>query len=148
MTHRCGWLVIVAAWSAAAEPEEACTPAVLPVLDLAPFAGGDDDAQRAVAVEHAERAVVHVHTSHWCAAEQGLAPLLPSKWRGGSVLVYHPEAVASRRDVLVRYLSSTLAPPVDRVEFAARLRSLGDGQAALTEKSLAGMLRSYSVMIK
>ena len=37
--HRCGWLVIVAAY-AAAEPEEACTPAVLPVLDLAPFAGG------------------------------------------------------------------------------------------------------------
>ena len=34
MTHRCGWLVIVAA-CAAAEPEEACTPAVLPVLDLA-----------------------------------------------------------------------------------------------------------------
>ena len=27
--------MIVAAWSAAAEPEEACTPAVLPVLDLA-----------------------------------------------------------------------------------------------------------------
>ena len=50
MTHRCGWLVIVAA-CAAAEPEEACTPAVLPVLDLAPFAGGDDDAQRAVARE-------------------------------------------------------------------------------------------------
>ena len=48
--HRCGWLVIVAA-CAAAEPEEACTPAVLPVLDLAPFAGGDDDAQRTVARE-------------------------------------------------------------------------------------------------
>ena len=50
MAHRCGWLVIVAA-CAAAEPEEACTPAVLPVLDLAPFAGGDDDAQRTVARE-------------------------------------------------------------------------------------------------
>ena len=48
MTHRRGWLVVVAAY-AAAEPEEACTPAVLPVLDLAPFAGGDDDAQRTVA---------------------------------------------------------------------------------------------------
>ena len=48
MTHRRGWLVVVAG-HAAAEPEEACTPAVLPVLDLAPFAGGDDDAQRTVA---------------------------------------------------------------------------------------------------
>ena len=33
--------MIVAA-CAAAEPEVACTPAVLPVLDLAPFAGGDE----------------------------------------------------------------------------------------------------------
>ena len=34
MTHRCGWLPLLAAACAAAEPE-ACTPAVLPVLDLA-----------------------------------------------------------------------------------------------------------------
>lgn len=98
--------------------------------------------------EHAERAVVHVHASHWCSAEQGLSPVLAPKSRGGSVFIYHPEAVAARRDTLTRYLGGVLAPPVDKAEFSARLRSLGDGQSALTEKSLAGMLRSYSVMIK
>ena len=29
--------------------------------------------------QRAERAVVHVHTSHWCAVEQHLAPTLPSR---------------------------------------------------------------------
>jgi len=98
--------------------------------------------------QRAERAVVHVHTSHWCAAEQGLAPNLPSKSRGGSFFVYHPDAVAARRDALVRYLAGVVSPPIDRAEFGGRVRTLGDGQAALTEKSLAGMLRSYSLMVK
>jgi len=35
MAHRCGWLPLLVAACAAVEPEEACTPAVLPVLDLA-----------------------------------------------------------------------------------------------------------------
>ena len=102
----------------------------------------------AMSGQRAERAVVPVHTSHWCGGEQGLAPILPSKSRGGSVFVYHPDAVAMRRDALVRYLSAVAAPAVDRIELGARVRTLGDGQAALTEKSLAGMLRSYSLLVK
>ncbi len=49
MAHRCVWLTVLVAACAAADPEACLTPAVLPVLDLAPFAGGDNDAQRAVA---------------------------------------------------------------------------------------------------
>lgn len=98
--------------------------------------------------QRAERAVVHVHTSHWCATEQGLAPALPAKARGGSMLVFHPDAVAARRDALVKYLAATVSPPVDRADLGGRVRTLGDGQAALTEKSLAGMLRSYTLMVK
>jgi hypothetical protein len=96
----------------------------------------------------AERAVVHVHASHWCATEQGLAPKLPSKTRGGSLLVYHPEAVAVRRAALVSELAASVTPPVPHDELLGRVQTLGEGQAALTEKALAGMLRAYSLLVK
>lgn len=101
-----------------------------------------------VSGQRAERAVVRVHASHWCAAEQGLAPALPTKTPAGSIFVYHPDAVATRRDALVRYLSVASSTPVDRADFGGRVRTLGDGQAALTEKALAGMLRGYSLIVK
>ncbi len=41
-----------------------------------------------------------------------------------------------------------MTPPVEAGELLGRLQTLGDGQAALTEKALAGMLRSYALMIK
>lgn len=97
---------------------------------------------------HAESAVVHVHASHWCAVEQGLAPLLPSKTRDGSAVVYHVDAVAARREDLVGVLSRESSPPVDRRELGSRVRTLGEGQAALTEKALAGMLRAYALTVK
>eukprot|EP00322_Chrysochromulina_rotalis_P018355 CAMPEP_0115848752 /NCGR_PEP_ID=MMETSP0287-20121206/11090_1 /TAXON_ID=412157 /ORGANISM="Chrysochromulina rotalis, Strain UIO044" /LENGTH=392 /DNA_ID=CAMNT_0003302687 /DNA_START=17 /DNA_END=1195 /DNA_ORIENTATION=- len=101
--------------------------------------------------QRAERAVVHVHASHWCAEERGLAPTLPSLARAGSTLVVHPQAIAARRDALVRYLclaASVGGPSVERSEFLARVRTLGDGQAQLTEKAFAGMLRSYSLLFQ
>ena len=64
------------------------------------------------------------------------------------MLVYHPDAVAARRATLVMYLASTVSPPVAPAELSSRVTTLGDGQAALSEKALAGMLRGYSLMIK
>ena len=96
----------------------------------------------------AERAVLHVHASHWCAREQGLAPMLPSKAPGGAIFAYHPDVVAARREALVQLLAGSVTPPVERTELLARVQTLGDGQAALTEKALAGMLRSYALMVK
>merc|ERR1740130_667649 len=72
---------------------------------------------------HAERAIVKVHGSHWCWAEQGLAPAIPAKTKLGSVFLYNVEAVT---------------PVVEPGEMAARMRALGDGQAHLTEKAQAG----------
>jgi len=95
-----------------------------------------------------ERAVVHVHASHWCAAEQGLAPRFPSKTRSGSILLYHPEAVRARREALVQQLAASVTPAVERLELLGRVQTLGEGQAALTEKALAGMLRSYALMVQ
>ena len=123
----------------------------------------------------AERAVVHVHASHWCASlppipslplrsrvslptqasllprcavEQGLAPALPSKTRAGSAFFFSPDAVTARRERLTTFVARSAAPSVDPKEYASRLRALGEGQARLTEKALAGMLRSYSLMLK
>jgi len=96
----------------------------------------------------AERAVVHVHASHWCASEQRLAPALPTKTRGGSMLVYQPDAVAARREALVAQLAGSVTPPVERAELLGRVQTLGEGQAALTEKAIAGMLRGYSLTVK
>ena len=96
----------------------------------------------------AERAVVHVHASHWCATEQRLAPTLPTKTRGGSMFIYHPDAVAARREALARQLAGSVTPPVASGELLARVKTLGDGQAALSEKALAGMLRSYALMVR
>jgi len=96
----------------------------------------------------AERAVVHIHANHWCSNERGLAPTLASKTRSGSVLFYHPDAVAVRRDTIVRQLTTAWSSSINREEFAARMRTLGEGQAQLTEKALAGMMRSYSLLVK
>ena len=96
----------------------------------------------------AERAVLHVHASHWCASERALAPTLSAKTPGGSFLVYHPDAVRARRASLVKQLAGSVTPPVARAELLGRVQALGDGQAALSEKALAGMLRSYSLTIK
>ena len=99
----------------------------------------------------AERAVVHVHASHWCAEELALAPALSSLNRAGSVLIYHAQAVGQRRDALVRYLSTAASvggATVERADFLSRMHTLGDGQAHLTEKAVAGMLRSYSLIFQ
>jgi len=109
-----------------------------------------DQAGLALRVPHGQRvdrAVVHVHASHWCATEQGLAPLLPSKTPGGSMLVVHKDAVRVRRAELCRYLGDTSSPVVDIEELCRRMGTLGDGQAALSEKALAGMLRAYALTI-
>ena len=55
---------------------------------------------------------------------------------------------SSRREALVRFLSianSIGGSAVERADYEARVRTLGDGQAQLTEKALAGMLRGYSI---
>jgi len=96
----------------------------------------------------AERAVVHIHASHWCSFERGLAPAVPSKTRAASLLLVHPDAVAARREAVVTHLSQASTLPVDITEFNMRVRTLGQGQADLTEKALAGMLRSYSLLFK
>ena len=74
---------------------------------------------------------VHVFTAHVavvgrCAKEQRLVPLLPSKSRGGSMLIFSPDAVADRREELVRFLAAFVSPPVDRTELGGRLRTLGE----------------------
>ena len=97
---------------------------------------------------HAERALVKVHGSHWCWAEQGLAPAIPSKSKLGSVFLYNVEAVTLRRADLVSFFSSQVTPVVEPAEMTMRMRALGDGQAHLTEKAQAGTLRSYTVLFK
>ena len=97
---------------------------------------------------HAERAIVKVHGSHWCWAEQGLAPAIPAKTKLGSVFLYNVEAVTHRRSDLVSFFSSQVTPVVEPGEMAARMRALGDGQAHLTEKAQAGGLRGYTVLFK
>ena len=87
---------------------------------------------------HAERALVKVHGSHWCWAEQGLAPAIPSKSKLGSVFLYNVEAVTLRRADLVSFFSSQVTPVVEPAEMTMRMRALGDGQAHLTEKAQAG----------
>lgn len=96
----------------------------------------------------AERAVVHVHANHWCSNEQGLAPAVSPKTRAGSAFFYSPDAVAQRRTTVSAYMGRAASPTVDPKEYGERLRTLGEGQAKLTEKALAGMLRSYSMMLK
>lgn len=96
----------------------------------------------------AERAVVHVHANHWCSVERGLAPALPSKTRAASLLLVHPDALAIRREAVMHHLSRVSALTVDVDEFSARVRTLGEGQGQLTEKALAGMLRSYELLFK
>ena len=97
---------------------------------------------------HAERAVVTVRSGHWCWAEQGLAPLLPSRTRTGNAFLLSADAIALRRDELTRFLNTTVSPPVAADELRKRMRALGDGQAQLSEKALAGMLRSFSVLLR
>ena len=97
---------------------------------------------------HAERALIKVHGSHWCWAEQGLAPAIPSKSKMGSVFLYNVEAVTLRRSDLVSFFSSQVTPVVEPAEMTMRMRALGDGQAHLTEKAQAGALRGYTVLFK
>jgi len=97
---------------------------------------------------HAERGMVKLHGSHWCWAEQGLAPAIPSNTKGGSVFVYNVEAVTLRRSDLVAFFSTQVTPVVEPGEMMTRMRALGDGQAHLTEKALAGALRGYTVLLK
>jgi hypothetical protein len=97
---------------------------------------------------HAERGHVKLHGSHWCWAEQSLAPVIPSKTKVGSVFIYSVEAVALRRSDLVAFFSTQVTPVVEPGEMMARMRALGDGQAHLTEKALAGALRGYTVLLK
>ena len=89
-----------------------------------------------------------MHGSHWCWAEQGLAPAIPSKSKLGSVFLYNVEAVTLRRADLVSFFSSQVTPVVEPAEMTMRMRALGDGQAHLTEKAQAGTLRSYTVLFK
>lgn len=97
---------------------------------------------------HAERGMVKMHGSHWCWAEQGLAPAIASETKDGSVFVYSAEAVNLRRSDLVAFFSTQVSPVVEPGEMMARMRALGDGQAHLTEKALAGALRGYTVLLK
>jgi hypothetical protein len=97
---------------------------------------------------HAERALIKVHGSHWCWAEQGLAPAIPAKTKMGSVFLYNVEAVTLRRSDLVNFFSSQVTPVAEPAEMGARMRALGDGQAHLTEKAQAGALRGYTVLFK
>ena len=64
------------------------------------------------------------------------------------MFIYHPDAVAARREALARQLAGSVTPPVASGELLARVKTLGDGQAALSEKALAGMLRSYALMVR
>jgi len=97
---------------------------------------------------HAERGLVKLHGSHWCWAEQGLAPALPSKTKAGSAFLYNVEAVTLRRSDLVAFFSTQVTPVVEPGEMMARARALGDGQAHLTEKAMAGALRGYTLLLK
>jgi hypothetical protein len=97
---------------------------------------------------HAERALVKVHGSHWCWAEQGLAPAMPAKTKLGSVFLYNVEAVTLRRSALVAFFSTQVTPVVEPGEMMTRMSALGEGQAHLTEKAQAGALRGYTVLFK
>ena len=106
--HRCGWLVIVAA-CAAAEPEEACTPAVLPVLDLAPFAGGDDDAQRTVA-----RVLDAACRDHGFVALRNVGvdrALLAAAWNASEALFALPEEDKARLEPWAAATNRGYSPP-------------------------------------
>ena len=108
MTHRRGWLVVVAAY-AAAEPEEACTPAVLPVLDLAPFAGGDDDAQRTVA-----RALDAACRDHGFVALRNVGvdrALLAAAWNASEALFALPEEDKARLEPWAAATNRGYSPP-------------------------------------
>ena len=75
---------------------------------------------------HAERALVKVHGSHWCWAEQGLAPAMPAKTKLGSVFLYNVEAVTLRRSALVAFFSTQVTPVVEPGEMMTRMSALGD----------------------
>jgi len=97
---------------------------------------------------HAERALVKLHSSRWCWAEQGLAPAVTTKARSSAVFVHSSDAVLARRADIVTFLSTHVAVAVEPFEMRARIAALGDGQAKLTEKAMAGLLRTYSVLVK
>ena len=102
MTHRCGWLVIVAAWSAAAEPE-ACTPAVLPVLDLADA----DDRAFARALDAACR-------DHGFVALRNVGvdrALLAAAWNASEALFALPEEDKARLEPWAAATNRGYSPP-------------------------------------
>jgi len=105
-----------------------------------------------LAGQHVEAAHLIVRSSHWCATEQRLAPLLPSKTRVGSAYVLTADAVAARRVEMASWLVSASSPLdatfLDPTEVVKRMAALGEGQALLSEKAIAGTLRTYSLLLK
>jgi len=97
---------------------------------------------------HVERAVVKTSPAEWCLTQQGLAPLVPGKTKTSSVFVTNPTAVAAFRSDLAKYMSVYASQPVAVDEMRLRMKTLGDGQSQLTRKSMAGMLRTYTVTLK
>ena len=53
-----------------------------------------------------------------------------------------------RRAELVTFFSQRVSPAVEPNELKQRISALGDGQGHLTEKAMAGMLRSYAVLVQ
>ena len=102
--------------------------------------------------QHVEAAHLVVRSAHWCATEQRLAPLLPSKTRVGSAYVLTADAVAARRVEIAAWLVSASSPLdatfLDATEVVKRMAALGEGQALLSEKAVAGTLRTYSLLLK
>jgi len=97
---------------------------------------------------HVERALVRVRGGMWCAAEQGVVPAVAAKTRAGAAFVVSTQAIELRRAELVTFFSQRVSPAVEPNELKQRISALGDGQGHLTEKAMAGMLRSYAVLVQ
>ena len=97
---------------------------------------------------HVERALVRVRGGMWCAAEQGVVPAVAAKTRAGAAFVVSTQAIELRRAELVTFFSQRVSPAVEPNELKQRITALGDGQGHLTEKAMAGMLRSYAVLVQ
>uniref|UniRef100_A0A7S0Q4H2 Uncharacterized protein n=1 Tax=Coccolithus braarudii TaxID=221442 RepID=A0A7S0Q4H2_9EUKA len=97
---------------------------------------------------HAEKAVIKVTSSHWCNIEQHLVSRLPSRTRMGSAYIFSTDAVSLRRAELVSFMSEHASPAVRASELSTRMDTLGDGQARLTERAIAGLLRTYTAHLK
>ena len=92
--------------------------------------------------------MVRVRGGMWCAAEQGVVPAVAAKTRAGAAFVVSTQAIELRRAELVTFFSQRVSPAVEPNELKQRISALGDGQGHLTEKAMAGMLRSYAVLVQ